>query len=162
MSAHSNSTARRASVLAAALFIAVLGIVTSVPASAGPIGFQAAGGWYTETEEFFLEAGARVGAGSITVIPNIDWLFAESGSMYVLNLDATMSVMPLGVASIYAGAGVGLFTVDPENGDSDSDTVFNLIVGAGLNAIPMRPFGQFKYVVVDGNDPLVFMAGVRF
>ena len=162
MSDHSNSTARRASVLAAALFIAVLGIATSVPASAGPIGFQAAGGWYTETEEFFLEAGARIGAGSITVIPNIDWLFAESGSMYVLNLDATMSVMPLGVASIYAGAGVGLFTVDPENGDSDSDTVFNLIVGAGLNAIPMKPFGQFKYVVVDGNDPLVFMAGVRF
>jgi hypothetical protein len=141
--------------------IVALGI-SAVPASAGPVGLQASGGWYTESEDFFLGAGARFGVGTITVIPNIEWLFVDGGSAYTLNVDGTMSVLPMAVASGYVGAGLGLYTVDPENGDSNTDTAVNLIAGAGLNAIPLKPFAQFKWVVVDGDDPLVFSMGVRF
>jgi hypothetical protein len=40
--------------------------------------------------------------------------------------------------------------------------VINLLVGAGLNAVPLKPYGQIKYVITDGEDPLVFAIGARF
>ena len=132
------------------------------PASAGPVGFQASGGWYTESEELFGNVGAKFGAASFSVIPNIDWVFVNSGSMYSLNVDGTMSLMPLGVASVYAGAGIGWLTTKPDQGDSNTNTVVNLLLGASLNALPMKPFGQFKWIVEDGNDPLAFSIGVSF
>jgi hypothetical protein len=135
----------------------------AAPASAAPIGWTAFGGLYTDgTDDFMLGAGARLSLASITVTPNGEWIFVESGSSYSLNLDATMSVLPLGVASAFAGAGVGLLTYDPEFGDSNTETVINLIVGAGLNAAPLKPYAQLKFVFVEGDDPLVFSAGVRF
>lgn len=137
-------------------------MVSAAPAAAGPVGFQASGGWYTESEDFFLGAGARFGLGTITVIPNAEWLFVDGGSAYTLNVDATLSVLPLGVANGYVGGGFGMLTVDPENGDSNTDTAINLIAGVGLNAAPMKPFAQFKWVVVDGEDPLAFSIGARF
>src|SRR5262245_4224111 len=157
-------SARRFRPAAAWLVLAMLAglVVASTPAAAGPVGFQATGGWYTENEDFFLGAGARFGLATVTVIPNIEWLFVDSGSAYSLNLDATMNVLPLGVANGYVGAGIGALTVDPDQGDSNTDTVINLIAGAGLDAVPLKPFAQFKYVIVDGNDPLVFSIGARF
>ena len=149
--------------LAALLLAALtLGSTLASPASAGPVGFQAAGGWYTESDEFFGNVGAKFGAASISVIPNLDWVFVASGSMYSLNVDGTMSLMPLGVASVYAGAGIGWLTVDPDQGDNNTETVVNLLLGASLNALPMKPFGQFKWIVADGNDPLAFSIGVSF
>lgn len=154
---------RTAFLFGAALLAAVtLTGTLATPASAGPVGFQAALGWYTETDEGFGNVGAKFGLGSISVIPNVDWVFVNSGSTYSLNVDGTMSIMPLGVASVYAGAGVGWLTVDPDQGSSDTQTVFNAILGASLNAVPMKPFGQFKWIVADGNDPLAFSIGVSF
>jgi len=137
-------------------------VVVSTPASAGPIGGQVSGGWYTQDDEFFLGAGAHFGFGTITLIPNIEWLFVDSGSAYTLNVDGTLNVLPLGVATGYVGAGIGWFIVDPEHADSNTDTVVNLIAGAGFSALPLKPFAQLKYVVVDGDDPLVFSIGTRF
>jgi hypothetical protein len=131
-------------------------------ASAAPVGFQATGGWYTDTNDMFLGAGARVGFGTITAIPNAEYLFVDNGKTWSLNLDGTMSVLPLGVASGYVGAGIGWMTTDPDRGDSNTETVFNLIAGAGLNALPLKPFGQFKYILKDGNDPFQFAVGIRF
>ena len=157
------SVSRAALGLGAALLAAFsFTSLTAVPAAAGPIGLRAAGGWYTESDEFHLNAGAQFGAGTIAIIPNVDWLFVDSGSVYSLNLDATLTVIPMAVANVYAGGGLGLLTSDPENGDSDTQTVVNLIAGAGLNAVPLKPFAQFKWVVADGDDPLAFSIGVRF
>ena len=141
----------------------VLGLATA-PASAAPmpVGWQVSGGWYSEGEDFFLGAGARLGLAGVTVIPNAEWLFVDSGSAYTLNLDGTLNVLPLGVASGYVGAGIGWFTVDPEFGDSHTNTAFNLIAGAGLDAVPLKPFAQLKWIVVDGDDPVVFSIGARF
>jgi hypothetical protein len=157
-----NSRPRHRPAVGIALAVVAACTLTAAAASAGPIGFQASAGWYTESDVAFLGAGARIGAGTITVIPNVEWLFVDNGSAYSLNLDGTMSVVPLGVASIYAGAGIGLYTVDPDRGDSNTETVFNLIGGAGFNALPLKPFAQLKWVVVDGNDPIVMSIGARF
>lgn len=134
----------------------------ATPAAAGPVGFQAAGGWYTESDEFYLNGGAKFGLGTVSLVPNIDWVFVSSGSLYSLNLDGTMSLIPLGVASLYGGVGLGLLTSNPEDANSDTQTVFNVLLGASLGAAPMKPFCQFKYVMADGNDPLAFSIGVSF
>ena len=144
---------------AAALLALALGVST---ASAGPVGLQATGGWFTDSGDMFLGAGARIGAGSITVIPNAEYLFVSDGKSWTFNVDGTMSVLPLGIASGYVGAGIGWMTVNPDRGDSNTDTVWNLIAGAGLNTFPFKPFGQFKYSIKSGNDPFQFAVGVRF
>ena len=145
-----------------ALLLSVLGITAAMPAVAGPVGFDVSGGWYTEADDFFLGAGARFGVATLTVIPNFEWLFQDNGSAYSLNIDGTLNVLPLGVATGYVGGGIGWFTNDPDHGDSNTDTVANLIAGAGFNLTSLKPFGQFKWVVRDGNDPLVFSFGLRF
>jgi len=131
-------------------------------ASAAPVGLQATGGWYTDSNDFFLGAGARVGFGTLTAIPNAEYVFVDNAKSWSFNIDGTMSVLPLGVASGYIGAGIGWVTVDPDLGGSSTETVFNVLAGAGLNALPLKPFGQFKYVLKDGNDPIQFAVGVRF
>ena len=136
------------------------GLVAS--ASAAPVGLQATGGWYTDNSNFFLGAGARFGLGTITVIPNAEYVFVNSAKEWTLNVDGTMSVLPLGIASGYVGAGIGWMTVNPDRGDTNTDTVWNLIAGAGLNTFPFKPFGQFKYSIKSGNDPFQFAVGVRF
>jgi hypothetical protein len=144
---------------------ALLALGLAVPAaSAAPVGFQATGGWYSanDNSDLFLGAGARVGFGSITAIPNAEYLFVDDAKSWSFNIDGTLSVLPLGVASGYVGAGIGWMTVDPDRGDSSTDTVFNVLAGAGLNTFPMKPFAQFKYVMKDGDDPFQFAVGVRF
>jgi len=131
-------------------------------AAAAPVGFQATGGWYTDSNDFFLGAGARMGFGSITAIPNAEYVFVDHAKSWTFNIDGTLSVLPLGVASGYVGAGFGWVTVDPDKGDSNTDTVINLLAGAGLNTFPMKPFAQFKLVMKDGDDPFQFAVGVRF
>jgi len=137
-------------------------ILASVPAMAAPIGWAAFGGWYTDPKEFLVGGGARLAFGSITFNPNAEYIFADNGSKYTLNLDGTMSVMPLGVASVYAGAGLTWFTVDPDNGKSTTDTGLNLLGGAGLNALPLKPYGQIKWAFINGDSPFSFSFGVRF
>jgi len=144
---------------AAALLALALGVST---ASAGPVGLQATGGWFTDSGDMFLGAGARIGAGSITVIPNAEYLFVSDGKSWTFNVDGTMSVLPLGVATGYVGAGLAWVTVDPDRGSKSTDTGVNLLAGAGLNAIPLKPFAQFKYTMKSGNDPFQFAVGVRF
>jgi hypothetical protein len=161
MSRNPNSTASVRRLTTVALLAAALGCGAS-SAHAGPVGLQATGGWYTDSNNFFLGAGARMGFGTLTVIPNAEYVFVDSGKSYTLNIDGTMSILPLGVASGYIGAGLGWVTVDPDRGDRKTDTAFNLIAGAGINTFPMKPFAQFKYVIKNGNDPFQFAVGVRF
>src|SRR4029453_18814199 len=87
-------------------------------AASGPIGFTAFGGLYTgPVDEFMLGAGLKIGLGGISVTPSAEYIFVESGSCYTVNADATLPIVPLGVASIYGGGGVGLHIFDPEGGD---------------------------------------------
>ena len=131
-------------------------------ATAGPLGPQVTGGWYRDSNDFFLGFGVRFGVARVSVIPNAEWLFQGSGTEYTLNLDATMNVLPLGVATGYVGAGLGWLTEDPKDGNSSRNNAVNLIAGVGVNSIPFRPFAQFKYVIVEGDDPRELSIGARF
>ena len=156
---HTHLTSRR--MLLAGAIATILAMTLAGTGLAGPIGWQASGGWYTDPSNFFLGGGARIGAGSISIIPNAEWISVESGQAYSLNVDATMSVLPLGVASIYAGGGMGWLTFDPEQGDSNTDSVVNLLAGASFN-VAIKPFAQVKYVIQDGDDRVQLGGGIRF
>ena len=156
----SKALVRTLAALAAALVV-TLGIATA-PASAGPIEWQATGGWYTDSDDVFLGAGARFGLATITIIPNAEYVFVNSGTLFTLNVDGTLNVLPLGVATGYVGAGMGMVMENPDVGSNNTDSAFNLIAGAGLNAIKFKPFGQFKLVMKSGDDPLVLAFGIRF
>ena len=165
---HAKSHARsRPKVLILALAILTTLVVIAPARNAwavsGPIGFTAMGGFYSGgIDEPFLGAGVKVGLGGLAVTPYAEYLFVSNGNAYSINADLTMPIVPLGVASIYGGAGAGVLFIDPDNADSESNSVINLLVGAGLNAVPMKPYGQIKYVITDGDDPFVFTVGVRF
>ena len=150
----------RALSVAGALAV-VLTLMAPSPAAAGPIGWQVDGGWYTDPDDFFVGAGARIGAASITVIPNAEYIMVESGKAYSLNVDGTMSVLPMGVATGYVGGGIGWVTFDPDNGDSNTDSVINVIAGASFN-VAIKPFAQLKYLIQDGDDRIGFAFGLRF
>lgn len=138
-------------------------VFASAPAIAGgAIGWNLFGGRYTETHEYFVGAGARLSVASITVTPNAEYILIDSGRSYTLNVDATMSVMPLAVASGWIGVGLAWFTEDPESGDAYTETGFNLLGGLGLNAVPLKPYGQLKWTVIEGDDPFSLSIGVRF
>jgi len=157
-------TISRALVRTTAAIVLALGVAFGItaPASAGPIEWQATGGWYTDNSDVFLGAGARFGLATITIIPNAEYVFVDSGTLFTLNVDGTLNVLPLGVATGYVGAGLGMAISDPDVGDSNTDSVFNIIAGAGLNAIKFKPFGQFKWIVKDNDDLKVLAFGVRF
>lgn len=130
------------------------------PAVAAPIGWNLCGGIYSgdASDDFFLGAGARLSAGPITVNPNAEYVFVDNATSYSLNVDGHITVFPM----VYAGAGLGLHMFDTDFTDSDSETVINLLAGVGLSAAPLKPYGQIKLVMGDGDDPLVFALGVRF
>jgi hypothetical protein len=133
--------------------------LAAAPACAGPLGFQASAGYYTETEDAFVGAGLRVGLGGITVIPNAEWQFPENGSAYNVYVDGTLNLL---FNMLYAGGGIGWTIVDPENFDSETDTVYDVLAGVGFDAVPLKPFGQVKWVIADGDDPISISAGIRF
>ena len=163
MHARSQAMIRPQVFVLALAILAALVVLAPARAISAPIGFTAMGGFYSGgIDEAFLGAGVRVGLGSISGTGYGEYMFVDNGNAYSLNADFTMPLLPLGVASLYAGAGAGVLVVDPENGGSNTNSVINLLVGAGLNAVPMKPYGQIKYVITDGEDPLVFAVGVRF
>jgi hypothetical protein len=145
------------------LLVAVLALAPlATPAHAGPLSLTGFGGWYTESDALFLGLGARIGAATITFNPNVEYQFIDNGSEYSINLDGTMNVLPLGVATGWLGAGVGFYTVSPDHGDSNTDTGYNLLAGASLHLTKLNPFAQIKYVIINGNDPVAFEVGITF
>jgi hypothetical protein len=147
------------------LAMTLLLTVMSSSAVAGPLpfGFTAFGGIYSGgVDEAFVGGGVRLGMGGLGITTYLEYLFVDNGTAYTVNVDGTMPIIPLGIASLYGGIGAGLLVTDTDFTDSNTETVGNLILGAGLNATRLKPFGQVKYVFVDGDDPLVFSVGIRF
>jgi len=143
--------------------IALAALPSTAQAVSGPIGYTIFGGLYSAaSDDMFAGAGIRIGLGGFAVTPNAEYIFTDGGNTYSFNADGTIPIVPLGVASLYGGGGIGWLISDPDVGDSNTETVINALVGANLSALPMKPYGQIKHVFVDGDDPWVFAVGIRF
>lgn len=147
-----------------AAHLAAFTLVLSLVALAAPAfaGIYAFGGWETETEDMFAGAGYQLPLGPITASPNFEWLFADGGKVYTINLDGHLNLVPLGIATLWAGAGMAIRTSDPDNFDSDTSTGANLMLGANFNATRFKPFGQIRKLLIDGDDPFSIAFGIRF
>jgi len=146
----------------AALCAAVL-LSTASTASALPfVGFNVRGGQYTDVNDWFLGGGVDVGAVLFKGSPNFEWVFIDNAKLYTLNLDVTYTILPLGAADVWIGAGYVIRWVQPDGGDTLSQGGINLLVGGGLGLIPLKPFAQLKYSHVSGDDEFVWMIGARF
>jgi len=152
---------RRLGVLLALGSAALLSVVGT--AAAGPIGWGVAGGRYGgNLDSYFGQGGLYLSAGGITIHPNAEYIFTDHANTYSFNADARLTVLPLVAASGWLGAGLGRFVVDPDNGEKTHDTTVNLLAGIGLNAVPLKPYAEAKYMLKSGNDPFGMMLGVRF
>jgi hypothetical protein len=120
----------RTAVLPAALFLALALGLAAAPAAAGPIGLQATGGW-PPTAATSSSARVLASAQTITVIPNAEWLFVDKS---VGQLTSTArAALPLGGERLHR-RGLRLAHGRPGQRQGNTDTVFNLLAGAGLNA----------------------------
>ena len=136
--------------------------LTLVPATADAIlSFDARGGRYLDPDKWFLGAGVHVGLGPVEIVPNGEYVFIDGGTFYTLNVDGTFTILPMVVANVWVGGGLALVGVGVEGFDTQTEAGVNLLVGAGLNAIVLKPFVQLKYIISD-NSLAVLAVGARF
>lgn len=146
-----------------ALVLLTLAVLVSCDDALAQVGLGAdmRGGLYTQSDDFFLGAGVRLGVPFITVVPNVEYVFVGDGSLYTLNLDGQINVFSLAVTSIWVGGGLARVHAKPEGSDTKTSSGANLYAGLGFNAIVLKPYVQAKYLV-NGDDQFVLSLGLRF
>jgi len=110
--------------------------------------------------DFFVGADLKFGLAMFHANPNIEYIFVDNATFFTASFDGFMNFLPLPVIHPYAGGGVGLVYVKPDDFDSKTDFALNLILGVDVS-LPLNPYAQFKYVVTDDNA-WVFAIGIRF
>jgi hypothetical protein len=119
------------------------------------------GGYYGENDDFYLGVDARFRALTLNLNPSVEYVFVDGGKLVTFNADATATVLKLPLLTGWVGGGLGLMYVDPDEGESSTDPLFNLIAGVGLG-VPLSPYLMVKWVFADSNDGFAVGAGIRF
>jgi hypothetical protein len=143
-----------------AVFLTV-GALASSAAALPLMGFNVRAGQYTDTNKAFVGGGVDFNLLMFKASPNFEWIFADGGKHYTTNFDATYNIS-LAAAEVWGGLGYVLRTTNPDGGDSVTKGGANVLLGAGLGLIPLKPFLQFKYSYVSNQDEFVWMIGARF
>lgn len=154
---HFNSRLVLYSVLAAAL-----AVPASVSADEGVLAGVRAG-YYTEAEEPFLGAELLVRLGHrVYFNPNFEYVFTENRKYYTMNADFHYDFPTDSRTFFWAGAGLALVRVDPENRqDTTTDAAANFLLGVGLSRGEVIPYLQAKVIAKD-NTEFVLAVGLRF
>jgi hypothetical protein len=118
-------------------------------------------GSYTDNSDFFLGVDARFSVPLLTANPSVEYVFVDGGDVVTVNADVLLTLLNLQLVSGWLGAGVGFMHIRPDEGDSSTDPLFNLIAGAGLG-VPLSPYIMAKWVFADSNDGFAVAIGVRF
>ncbi len=145
------------------ILMVVLSFV-SVACHAGPLNvFQLGvrGGNYTDSDDFFLGVDAKFHLLTLNANPSVEYVFVEGADVMTFNADVLMSVLTLPLVSGWVGGGIGLMHVSPDQGDSSTDPLVNLIAGVGLS-VPLNPYLMAKWVFADQSDGFVVGVGIRF
>lgn len=112
-------------------------------------------GYNIEAEEIFAGGQARFGIPGFPVIvnPSLETYFIDDFTWLQIDVNA---LYPFGVDNVaftpYAGAGLGVNYVKPENLDSRTDAGLNLIAGANFGFGRMRPFAEARINLDDGTN----------
>lgn len=112
-------------------------------------------GYNLDAEEFFAGAQFRAQPASLPVIinPSIETYFIENFTWLQIDINA---LYPFGIDNQaftpYAGAGLGINFLKPENGDSRTDAGLNLIAGATFGFNRIQPFAEARINIDDGTN----------
>ena len=143
---------------------AFLGYIFSsnpVQAQAG-IKLNVRGGYYKEQKKPYIGGGINVKIISITFAPNIEYVFVDSGQYYTLNLDGHFNIVSPPGTSLWLGGGLGRLYVKPDGGETSKKTVYNFYGGFGLDALPLDPYIQAKFILSKNlTTQLVLSVGIR-
>ncbi len=105
------------------------------------------GGKYTDKSNWFGGVGFEMGLlPLITVIPNYEYVFRDTGHLSTLSVDGTINFLVIA----FAGVGVGWNFVGSNESSSSNRVAWNILGGISLSKIPLSPFIQGKYVAFDG------------
>jgi hypothetical protein len=118
-------------------------------------------GYYTDNNDFFFGADMKTGFLLVNANANAEYVFVDNAKMATFNLDGTIDFGLIPGLPTWVGAGIGLLYADPDNADSQTDGIFNLLLGGGLNKLPLSPYVQLKYILAE-SDQFVVGAGIRF
>jgi hypothetical protein len=147
-------------VLCAALLLA---LASPVSVSADDFMFGVRGGYYFEVDEPFLGAELLVGVGHrVYFNPNFEYVFTDNRDYMTFNFDLHYDFPTDGRTFVWAGAGLGLVRIDPENRqETDTEAAANLLLGAGLGRGNVIPYIQAKLILKD-NTEFALGFGLRF
>lgn len=135
------------------LFLAAISIGVENAAAQNSVGVNV--GYNLDAEEFFAGGQARVVFGGLPVIinPSIETYFIENLTWLQIDINA---LYPFGGSNTtftpYAGAGLGINFLKPENFDSQTDAGLNLIAGAAFGFSRLRPFAEARINIDDGTN----------
>lgn len=146
-----------------ALVIAIAAMLVAAPAQATSFGVRA--GYYFDAD------AVSIGTEVLTPLsqsnnwyfnPNVEVAVGDVRDIVAMNADFHYDFQPSSELAVWAGAGPAIFVIDRGRfEDEEVDVGANLLFGLGANHGSVRPYGQFKAVLMD--DPEAAIAfGIRF
>ncbi len=133
------------------LFLAVISFAAHDASAQNSVGVNV--GYNLDVEEFFAGGQLRFGLGGLPVIinPSLETYFIDNFTWLQIDVNA---LYPFGVDNTtftpYAGAGIGIDFLKPENGDSNTEVGPNLLAGATFGFGRLRPFVEARININDG------------
>lgn len=118
-------------------------------------------GYYFDPEAFFIGAEADINLTMLHFNPNIEWAFADGFDIWTFNADGYWTLPMIPATDTWIGGGLAWVLTNPENFDSSNDIGVNILAGIALN-LPLNPYAQLKYLIVDNGNGFVFAIGARF
>ncbi|HEU4364337.1 MAG TPA: hypothetical protein VFT13_02620 [Candidatus Krumholzibacteria bacterium] len=145
------------------LAIVIVAMLFAAPAQATSFGVRA--GYYFDAD------AVSIGTEMLTPLsesynwyfnPNFELAVGDVRDIVAMNADFHYDFQPSSDLAVWAGAGPAIFVIDRGRFEDEKvDVGANLLFGLGANHGSVRPYGQFKAVLMD--DPEAAIAfGVRF
>lgn len=145
------------------LTASLVALLLASPAHATTFGVRA--GYYFDADAFSI--GTEVltpisGSDPWHFNPNLELAIGDFRDVVAMNADFIYDFMPSPELSLWAGAGPAIHVIDRGRFEDDEvDVGANLLFGLGASSGSVRPYGQFKAVLM-GDPEAAIAFGLRF
>ena len=147
----------------AALAVAAV-VAVALPTSADALDWGARLGYYTDVGEPLVAVEAVWPLRSrLSFNPNAEYVFVDGVRFLTLNADVVRQFQTQGQQLVWAGAGLGVVSVDPSGApEGSTDLAVNLLAGVGFRTTGrVVPYFQGKVAWKDDTE-LALSFGIRF
>ncbi|RQW05436.1 MAG: hypothetical protein EH225_04640 [Calditrichaeota bacterium] len=138
-------------IILCAIFTVISGNFFTLSAQAG-LDATLRAGVYAEEDDYYVGGGLTLNLFSISLCPNVEYVFIENGDFYTFNMDGHLNLISAPGTAFWIGLGWARLYLNPDKGDSVIDSGMNLLAGFGIRTIPLNPYIQTKYILTDNNQ----------